>query len=385
MMTEMTPVRVLQVLPALGDGGVEQSAVDMALYTKAKGWEPMVTSAGGHRLGALQSHGVRHFHLPLESKLPWRILWNSLKLWRLIRAHRIQIIHARSRGPAWSAWLACNLPFAGRVEYVTTFHGTYNTRGWGKKWYNAVMLKGRWVIANSAFIKQHIIDTYGVAPDRIAVAARGVDPDTFDPARFSDAQIKATRTECGVDDKTPLLLMVGRQARWKGHHVLLEALAELTDLKWVLAFAGGADKRGAYTTQLHEMAKALGLNERVVFLGSRQDIPLLNAAADLAFSCSTEPEAFGRVAIEAMAMETPIIASALGGSLETIREGETGWLVTPDAPHPLAETIRTALTAPKRLAKMGADARRHVLGHFTTAQTCAAEMAVYERLLTPDA
>ena len=383
--TDKTPaLAVLQVVPALREGGVEQSTMDMARHIRAEGGVPVVASAGGRWADVLMKEGIAHVTLPLDSKLPWVILWNMLRLRRVMKDYRIRIVHARSRGPAWSTWLATRLGDLSCVHYITTFHGTYGSRGFFKKLYNGVMLKGRLVIANSAFIKRHIVAVYGYPAERIVVAARGVDEAVYDPARFAPAEVAMLRNGLQVPTGTPLLLMTGRLTRWKGQAVLLEALGALPDRPWVAAFAGGA-KTPEYLEELKALAARLGIAGRVRWLGMRRDVPLLNMAADLAFSCSTEAEAFGRVAIEAQAMGTPVIASALGGSLETVRPGETGWLVPAGNAEALAGAIGEALDNPKRLAAMGKAGRAWVLGHFTAAKCCAAEWSAYHALLAPGA
>lgn len=273
--------------------------------------------------------------------------------------------------------MATRLMFFTRVKFITTFHGTYGASRWWKRTYNRVMLRGPLVIANSDFIRQHIVRTYGFPATRIVVAVRGVDTDVFDPARVTaDARMLHTQLGGGA----PLLLMVGRITRWKGHDVLLRALAQLPDLPWVLAVAGSA-KHGAYLDGLRQLADRLGIADRVRWLGPRHDVAALNMAADVALSCSTQPEAFGRVAIEAMAMGTPVIATAHGGSLETVADGETGRLVPPDDAEALAAALRDALQNPQPWQAMGKAGQARVRSHFTRAHTCAGEWLAYTRLL----
>lgn len=382
---------VLQVLPALNDGGVEKSAVEMAAYLKARKWPVSLASAGGHRLAALHAMGIRHYALRLNSKNPVTIVANAFRLLGIVRAGKVGLLHARSRAPAWSAWIASRL---GGVPFVTTFHGTYGLKGGPlKRFYNSVMLRGPVVIANSAFIKQHIVENYGYPASQIVVAPRGIDPGVWNPARFDDKTREEVRCEIGVESGVPLLLMVGRVTPWKGHMLLLRALAEVRDLPWVAALAGSADVKDAYWAELMALADKLGLGSRVKWLGSRQDVPRLLCGADVAVSASVRPEAFGRVAIEAMAMGVPVIATAHGGSLETVADGTTGWLVQPTGgagsplhfgeftPQAMAEKIREALRKPARLATMGQAARQHVLRNFTVEQCCARELEAYKRVL----
>jgi glycosyltransferase involved in cell wall biosynthesis len=380
-MTRATPLlTILQVTPALHEGGVEQSTLEMSSFIKKQGARALVASAGGAGEAVLKRLGVAHFKLPLDRKTPWAMMWNMLHLRRIIRENAVDIVHVRSRAPAWCAWLVLRLGNFSRVKFITTYHGTYGHQGFFKRLYNGVMLKGPVIIANSDFIRRHLMEVYGVSSDRIVVAARGVEPERYDPAAWKDSSLKKVRAELKVPDGVPLLLMTGRLTHWKGQHVLLDALAKVKTKRWVAAFAGGATQP-AYAAGLQAQAFTLGIGERVRWLGNRKDIPLLNKAADVAFSCSVRPEAFGRVSIEAQAMGTPVIASALGGSLETVKDGVTGWLVPPDDATALAKAIDTALENPKRLATMGKAARAWVMANFTTETCCAAEWFAYQRLV----
>lgn len=381
---------VLQVLPALKDGGVESSAIEMAHYLKQHGWQPVVASSGGPKAGLLAAAAVPQLMLPLASKAPWIILGNAIRLARYLRMHNVALVHARSRAPAWSAWLACR--WTG-VPFLTTFHGTYGLGGgWVKHFYNSVMVRGPRVIANSQFIRNHILENYDVKPECIDVATRGIDPEVWNPALFDKNAVAATRAELGVAEGVPLILMAGRITKWKGHDLVLEALGQVSDLSWVLAIAGAPDNNLAYAQALKARAAQLGIAERIRWLGSRSDLPRLLAASQLALSGSTQPEAFGRVAIEAMAMGVPVVATGHGGSLETVIDGSTGWLVMPQAkpsaglfgafaPQAVAQKLREALQNPAQLATMGKAARAHVLGLFTVERCCAAEMQAYRKVL----
>lgn len=393
----LKPPVVLQVLPALKDGGVEKSAVEMAHYIKAQGWTPLVASAGGPKERLLTSAGITHLRLGLSTKTPWGILWNAVGLARILHQYDVTLVHARSRAPAWSAWLAARL--AG-VAFVTTFHGTYGLSGGVlKRFYNSVMVRGPVIIANSVFIKAHIIENYHIDANRIVVAARGIEPEQWNPADFTKNDQREIWRELEVAEGVPLLLMVGRITRWKGHELILESLGLMKELPWIMAFAGGIDKDSAYGAALMARAKELGIAERIRWLGSRQDIPKLLAASALAVSGSVRPEAFGRVAIEAMAMGVPVVATGIGGSVETIVDGKTGWLVPPEragamsdgprfgefTPQAMMQKLREALQNPKQLLTMGHAARAHVLATYTVDQCCAAELKAYKRVLAlPD-
>jgi glycosyltransferase involved in cell wall biosynthesis len=383
--------RILQVIPQLKEGGVEESTLAMADFIdkfrhQQLGylWRAHVAAAKGQQLPALLKTGATFHALPRNQKNPLVGVWMTLHLIKIIQTEQIALVHARSRASAWPARVAawwCGVPF------VTTFHGIYSAHGgFLKLFYNSVMVAGRLVIANSQFTAAHLAKTYHVAPEKIIVAPRGVDIQRFDPALRTPQQVSQIRQELRIQRGVPLLLMVGRLTSWKGQHLLLEAMSLLPHRRFVVAFVGGPQGRGVYAHDLVGFAHRLGVSKQVRWLGSRQDIPQLLAASTLAFSCSTRPEAFGRVAIEAQAMGVPVIASAHGGSVETIIPGKTGWLLPVNdrgevAPQALAECIEDALRNPARLARMGLKAAQRVRGLYTQDRMCRLEVSAYLRAL----
>lgn len=371
-------MRVLQILPALNDGGVERSTVELARDLSAEGLESWVVSGGGRLADAVTAAGATHVTMPVGRKSPLAMWRNAGRLSALVDQIDIDIIHARSRAPAWVGYLAARKARR-RPIFLTTFHGVYGHGSRLKRWYNAVMLRGEIVIANSQFIADHLRTVYGVEGSRIIVAPRGVDADLFDPAAVTDDAVRRIRTEFAAGDR-PLLVYVSRLSGWKGHAVLIEALETLVDLPWTMVFAGGHDSENLRRDLAARIASGPA-RDRIHLAGSRDDVPALLRAADLAFSVATEPEAFGRAAIEAGAMETPVIATAHGGSLETVRDGETGWLVPPKDARALSTAIRAALADPARARMIGETARRHVLARFTTELTLAAERSAYARAM----
>lgn len=371
-------MRVLQVLPALNDGGVERSTVELAKSLSADGVENWVASGGGRLADAITATGAVHVTMPVGAKSPLSVWRNAGRLSALVDDMGIDIIHARSRVPAWVGYLAARRS-PRRPIFLTTFHGVYGHGSALKRWYNSVMLRGDVVIANSQFIADHLRTVYGVDASRIIVAPRGVDTDIFDPATIRDGDVALLRTEFDAETR-PLLVYVSRLSGWKGHEILVEALETLLDLPWTMVFAGGHDSENLRQDLAARIASGPA-HDRIKLAGSRDDVATLLRAADLAFSVATSPEAFGRAAIEAGAMETPVIATAHGGSLETVRHGETGWLVPPRDPQALAAAIRTALGDPDGGRAIGRAARNHVLERFTTGMTLAAERSAYERVL----
>ncbi|MCM2471871.1 glycosyltransferase family 4 protein [Rhizobium sp. CG5] len=373
--------RILQLLPALGDGGVERSAVEMAEYLSARQLDNWVVSAGGPLVPHVEAAGGRHVTLDVGRKSPVALLSSAWSLARLIDAEKIDIVHARSRMPAWVALLALRLARR-KPAFLTTFHGVYGHRNALKRFYNSAMLRGRAVIANSEFIRHHIAEVYGYPDSRIIVAPRGIDPALFDPALYSRQSRDAIRADLGGLPDGPLVVMVGRITGWKGHAVLIDAFARLAAKNARLAIVGGGVDTAV--ADLCQRIAALDLGDRVMLTGSRRDIPAILAASDLAISASTLPEAFGRAAIEAQAMEVPVVATAHGGSLETVMPGVTGWLVPPGDAPALAAAMTDAFSDRERLRAMGRAARAHVMDKFTTATMLDNEFSAYQRVLSPD-
>ena len=374
-----TPLKILQVTAALSEGGVERGTLEMASYTIDQGAQSYVASSGGKLVPALEKSGAVHFTLPLHRRNPFAILYSSIMLVKIIRKHQIDLIHARSRAPAWAALLASKIT---STSFVTTFHGTHKIQNKLKQLYNSSMVRGERVIAISEFIKAHVVDKYGVSPSTIDIAPRGVDVELFSPQKIAAKDKSNLRDSLNIKDDALLITLPGRLTRWKGQTVFLEALATIKDLPdWVAMFVGGSGKKLAYEHELKKLCKQFGLEERVVFAGSQMNMPLYYAISDIVVSASTEPEAFGRVAVEAQAMQKPVIASAHGGSLETVLEGETGWLTPPNNSECLSDVIRNALLEPDCLERMGLNGRKWVTDNFTVRQTCEAEWNAYETIV----
>jgi glycosyltransferase involved in cell wall biosynthesis len=371
---------VLQVLPSLVTGGVERGTVEITEAVAAAGWTALVASAGGRLVGAVEHTGGRHMTLPLDTKNPVAILRNAGRLARLIRTEGVTIVHARSRAPAWSAWLAARRTGA---RFVTTYHGTYNEDLPFKRRYNAVMAKGEVVIAASHFVAGLVAARHGVPPARIRVIPRGVDPAGFDPAAVDGARLARLALAWNLPDHAPVVMLPGRLTGWKGQSVLIDALARLERRDVVAVLVGSDQGRAAYTAGLRRQAEALGVAERVRLVGDCPDMPAALRLADVVVHASTQPEAFGRVVIEAQAMGRLVIAADLGGPVETVETGVTGWRVPPGDPGALAAAIGAALAMPADARQaMGARARAAVLARCTTAAMQAATMEVYREVLT---
>ncbi|HYZ32447.1 MAG TPA: glycosyltransferase family 4 protein [Crenalkalicoccus sp.] len=369
---------VLQVLPALASGGVERGTLEIAEALLAAGFRALVASAGGALVADLEKLGAQHVTLPLASKNPLCIWRNAAALAALVRAEEVQILHARSRAPAWSALLAARRTGA---RFVTTWHGTYTESLPGKRHYNAVMARGDRVIAISGFIAEHIRARHPLSADRLRIIPRGVDPARFDPATVEPDRVAALRRRWRVPPGRPVVMLPARLTGWKGQAVLVEAMARLPG-EAVALLVGGDKGREAYHARLAELVAARQLEDRVLIVGHTPDMPAALLLADVVVHASTEPEAFGRTVIEAQAMRRPVIASDLGATRETVEDGVTGWRVPPGDPRALAAAIGRVLSlAEEERAALGARAREAVLARYTTAAMQAATLAVYRELL----
>jgi glycosyltransferase involved in cell wall biosynthesis len=375
------PAVIMQVLPALVTGGVERGTIDVAAAIVQAGGTALVASAGGPMVHELERLGARHLTVPLDRKTPWAILRNRRLLAELIEHHTVDIVHARSRAPAWSALGAARR--TGR-PFMTTFHGTYNYRSGLKRWYNAIMAKGDRVIAISEFIGRHVVDNYAIDPARLRVIPRGIDFVSFDPARVSAERLVGLVNAWRLPDGVPVVMLPGRLARWKGHSVLIKAIHRLAGRDVVCVLVGGDHGRDQYRRELETLAGSLGVSGRLRIVGDCRDMAAAYMLADVVVSASTDPEAFGRIAVEASAMGRPVIATDHGGARETVQAGETGWLVPPGDSVALAQALEAALhlTAAERVA-LGRRARDFVVERFSKARMCAATLQVYGELLDP--
>ncbi len=371
---------VLQVTPALDAGGVERTTIEVAEAISKDGGTALVASSGGRLEPDLAAAGGELIRIPADTKNPAIVVANSFRLEEVGRARRVNLIHARSRAPAWSALMAArrlNVPF------VTTYHGIYNGRSPLKTYYNSVMAKGDIVIANSEFTRAHVLRAHGTPPERVVTIPRGVDLDAFDADKVDPARVEALRQSWGADGRF-LVLLPARLTRWKGHRVLIEAAALLKaeGAPLRLVFAGDAQGRRGYQEELTAQAEAVGLADEIVFAGHVADMPAALLAADVVVTPSIEPEAFGRAAIEAAAMGRPVIASDLGGFAETVADGETGLLVPPADPPALAAALRriAAMSGAARAA-MGAAGRERVKARYSKEALQASTLQVYHRLI----
>jgi len=370
---------VLQVLPALVTGGVERGTVEIAAALAHAGWRSVVASAGGPMVREIERAGAEHVVLPLAAKNPLAIRRNIDRLAELIEARSIDLVHARSRAPAWSAFYAAQRT---RRRFVTTFHNIYGGENRLKRLYNAIMARGERVIAISDFVGAHARTVYHVNPSQLRIIPRGVDLSRFDPDSISQSRIIRLAGEFRLQDGVPVVMLPGRVTRWKGHLELIEAVARMPHRDLQVLFVGSDEAKPHFRQELTRRIEQLGVAGMFHIVGDCKDMPAALMLADVVVSASTEPEGFGRVIIEAQARGRPVIATDHGGARETVLAGETGWLVPPGDRTLLAAALTEALalTLDQRRALAGR-AREWIEERYDTRLMCQATLGVYEELL----
>ena len=380
---------ILQIIPRLDAGGAERATIDVAAALAAEGAVAKVAAEGGRLVSELQARGGVWLPFPASSKNPFAMLLNAHKLARLLRDEGVDILHARSRAPAWVALRAARLTGA---PFVTTYHGAYGGRSGLKTLYNSVMARGDAVIANSEWTGALIETLHPFARDRIHVIPRGVDFRRFSPSSVEPARVQRLRAQWASSPEERIVLLAARLTPWKGHRVLIAAMKTLADagLTDVAAiFAGDAQGRVGYAKHLSSLIRSAGLDGRVRIVGHCADMPAAFLAASAVVVPSLKPEAFGRTAVEAQAMGAPVVASDLGAAMETIcapptcaDRDRTGWRVPPDDADALARALTSALSlgASARDA-LSLRARTFVQGHFSVDEMCARSLDVYRSLL----
>ncbi|AIL65243.1 GT1 family glycosyltransferase [Rickettsiales bacterium Ac37b] len=370
---------ILQVLPALISGGVERGTIEITEALIKNGYRAYVVSAGGPMISALYQMGATHIKMSLESKNPFVIYKNSKLLASIIKEYNIQIIHARSRAPAWSAYLAARRT---GCNFITTFHGVYKITNFIKRAYNAIMTKGQYIIAVSNYIDDHIKRNYIVEEKNIKVIHRGVDLSYFDPNTINEHRIMQMAKKLNIQLDKPLILLPARITRWKGHLYLLQALRRLPANSFACIFVGSDKGHVSYRKEIKRTIAEYGLNHEVAIINNVLDMPALYMLADIVISASIEPEAFGRVVTEAQAMGRMVIATNLGGACETVLHGKTGWLVPHDDAEILYQTIEKVLKlAPREKDIISEAARNHIRDNFSVEMMCNKTINIYKKLL----
>ena len=379
-------LKVLQVIPKLGYGGAETGCYDIAHYLPENNCGSFIATSGGELLKFIDKKKVKIIKLPVHSKNPLIMFVNFLALIGVILINNITIVHARSRAPAWACFLAAKI--TGR-KFVTTFHGTYNFSSKIKKFYNSVMVRSDLIIAGSNFIFSHIKENYTKyldAKKKLLVIFRGINVDYFDPTTKLDNDEKKLLKEWQIEKDKKIILLPGRLTGWKGQEVFIEAVnlvnIELGYEAFFAVILGSDQGRDLYKKKLIRLTEQHRLVNQVKFIDHCKDMALAYKVSDVVVSASIEPEAFGRVAVEAQSMETPIIASNIGGSNETIIDEKTGFLFESNNAKSLSKKILKILSMDEAsLQSIGKDGRKNIIQKFNVEKMCFSTYSEYKRIL----
>ena len=379
-------LKVLQVIPKLGYGGAETGCFDIAHYLFENNCSSFLITNGGPLTKFINKKKVKYIRLPVNSKNPIIMLLNTILISVIIIFYNIDIIHARSRAPAWSCFLASKIT---RKKFVTTFHGTYNFKSKIKKFYNSIMLRSDLIIAGSNFIFSHIKENYKEYLNnskKFLVIFRGINIDYFDASTIltedEDKLFKSWNLE--VEKKT--ILLPGRITEWKGHEMFIEAMnkinIQLGHKSFKAVILGSDQGRGLYKKKLIRLVEQYRMNDQIKFVDHCENMPLAYKISDLIVSTSIEPEAFGRIAVEAQSMEKPIIASNLGGSKETIANNKTGILFDAGDSDDLSKKIIEFFNFDKsKIEQMGKEGRKNVSAKFNVEKMCFSTYSEYKKLI----
>jgi len=378
-------LKVLQIIPNLGYGGAETGCYDLAHYLPENDCFSCIVTSGGELLKFVDKKKVKIIRLPVHTKNPVLMIFNSIALVFIILFNNISIVHARSRAPAWSCFFATIIT---RRKFVTTFHGTYSFTNFIKKFYNSIMVRSNLVIAGSNFIFSHIKNNYSnyLHLKKLLVIFRGINVDYFDPSTTLESEEDNLLSSWGVAKNTKLILMPGRLTSWKGQEIFIEAInlvnKELGHQSFYAVILGSDQGRNVYTKKIKRLAEQYRLIPQLKFVEHCNNMPLAYKVSNIIVSASVEPEAFGRVAIEAQAMEKPIIASNIGGSNETIRNNETGFLFESNNPESLSQKIIKVLNLDEsRLKLIGIEGRKNIIKKFNVEKMCFSTYSEYKKLL----
>jgi glycosyltransferase involved in cell wall biosynthesis len=379
-------LKVLQVIPKLGYGGAETGCYDIAHYLPENNCGSYIVTSGGELLKFIDKKKVKIIKLPVHSKNPLIIFINFLALIFIILINNISIVHARSRAPAWSCLMAAKI--TGR-KFVTTFHGTYNFNSKIKKFYNSVMVRSDLIIAGSNFIFSHIKENYTKylnAKKKLLVIFRGINVDYFDPTTKLDSDEKKLLKKWEIEKDKKIILLPGRLTGWKGQEVFIEAInlvnIELGYEAFYAVILGSDQGRDLYKKKLIRLTEQYRLINQVKFIDHCKDMALAYKVSDIVVSASIEPEAFGRVAVEAQSMEKPIIASNIGGSKETVIDEKTGFLFESNNAKSLSQKILKILSMDEAsLNSIGREGRKNIIQKFNVEKMCFSTYSEYKRIL----
>ena len=381
-----TNLKVLQVIPKLGYGGAETGCFDIAHYLPENNCKSFIVTSGGELLKFVDRKKVKIFKLPVQSKNPLLIFINSIILIGIILLNNISIVHARSRAPAWSCLFASKL--TGR-KFVTTFHGTYNFKSNLKKLYNSVMVRSDLIIAGSNFIFSHIKENYSRYLNnkkKFLVIFRGINVDYFDSSTTLESDEKKLLKQWDIEKDKKIILLPGRLTSWKGQEVLIEAInlinIEIGYEAFYAVILGSDQGRELYKKKLIRLSEQYRMSKQIRFIDHCKNMALAYKVSDIIVSASNEPEAFGRVSVEAQSMGKPIIASNIGGSNETIINEKTGFLFESNNAKSLSKQILRVLNMDETSLKtIGIEARKNATQRFNVEKMCFSTYSEYKRLL----
>ena len=379
-------LKVLQVIPKLGYGGAETGCYDIAHYLHENNCKSFIVTSGGELIKFVDKKKVKLIKLPVHSKNPLTILFNSMALIFIIFFYNISIVHARSRAPAWSCFLATKI--TGR-KFVTTFHGTYNFNSKIKKTYNSVMVKSNLIIAGSNFIFSHIKNNYSDylnIKNKLLVIFRGINIDYFDPTTKTETEEKKLLKSWDIEENKKIILLPGRLTSWKGQELFIEAVnlvnIQLGYEAFYAVILGSDQGRDLYKKKLIRLSEQYRMTKQVKFIDHCKDMALAYKVSSIIISSSIEPEAFGRVAVEAQSMEKIIIASNIGGSNETVIDEKTGYLFESGNPKSLSEKILKVLNLDDTTLKtVGIEGRKNIVKKFNVEKMCFSTYSEYKKLI----
>ena len=381
-----TDLKVLQVIPKLGYGGAETGCFDIAHYLPENGCESFIVTSGGELIKFINKEKVKLIKLPVHSKNPLIILFNTIALIFIIIFNNISIVHARSRAPAWSCFFATKVT---RRKFVTTFHGTYNFKSKLKKFYNSVMVRSNLIIAGSNFIFSHIKKNYSDylnLKNKLLVIFRGINVDYFDSTTKIETEEKQLLKNWGIEENKKIILLPGRLTSWKGQELFLEAInlvnIQLGYEAFYAVILGSEQGRDLFKKKLIRLVEQYRMTKQLKFISHCKDMALAYKVSNIVVSSSIEPEAFGRVAVEAQSMEKVIIASNIGGSNETIIDGKTGYLFETGNPQSLCEKILKVLNLDETTLKtLGVEGRKNIISKFNVEKMCFSTYSEYKKLI----
>ena len=381
-----TKIKVLQVIPKLGYGGAETGCYDIAHYLHEKNCGSYIVTSGGDLLKYVDKKKVKVIKLPVNTKNPLLILINAIILTFIIFILNINIVHARSRAPAWSCYLATKIT---RRNFVTTFHGTYNFNNKLKKFYNSIMVRSKLIIAGSNFIFSHIKENYSEFIDlnkRLLVIFRGINIDYFDQTSTIDSEEIKLKNKWEIEENKKIILLPGRLTSWKGQELFIEAVnlvnIELGYEAFYAVILGNEQGRDLYKKKLIRLSEQYRMTKQLKFIDHCKNMALAYKISDIIVSASIEPEAFGRVAVEAQSMQKIIIASNIGGSNETIIDEKTGFLFDAGSAKSLSAKILKVLSMDKNLLKsIGNEGRKNVTKKFNVEKMCFSTYSEYKKLI----